>query len=90
MLGWSIITAFTLLVGVIGTLTKNVPATIGIGLGIYMVGAGFGMHLPEIIQKYLFIMNIKRLELLIQIICFWQWRYLVLHRYCLRYFYGMI
>lgn len=61
LLGWSVITAFTLLVGVIGTLTKNVPATIGIGLGIYMVGAGFGMHLPEIIQKYLFIMNINKI-----------------------------
>ncbi|MBQ9983796.1 MAG: ABC transporter permease [Lachnospiraceae bacterium] len=61
LIGWSTITAFTLLVGVIGTLTKNVPATIGIGLGIYMLGAGFGMHLPETVQKYLFIMNISKI-----------------------------
>lgn len=61
LIGWSTIIAFALFVGVVGTLTKNVPATIGIGLGFYMIGAGFGTHLPKLIQKYLFLLNITQI-----------------------------
>lgn len=60
VIGWSTITAFTLLVGLIGSITNNVPATIGIGLGVYLVSAGFGGHLPSVIQKFWFVMNIVK------------------------------
>ena len=61
LIGWSTITAFTILVGIIGCLTKNVPATIGIGLGVYLICAGVGVHLSEKVKKYIFIMNINKI-----------------------------
>lgn len=61
LIGWSTIMAFTILVGIIGCLTKNVPATIGIGLGVYLICAGFGIHLSEKVKKFIFIMNINKI-----------------------------
>lgn len=42
-------------------MTKNVPATIGLGLGIYLCCIGIGIHLPESVRKYIFIMNIEKI-----------------------------
>ena len=61
LLGWTIVMTYTILVGIIGGMTKNVPATIGLGLGIYLCCMGIGIHLPESVRKFIFIMNIEKI-----------------------------